>query len=406
MHTRQEADKMGTLFGSNAVISGVGQTKVGRRLNRSGLGLTAEACLRAIEDAGLRPSDINGVATYPGAGSTDPGFVGAGTYELTDALGLHVDWFSGMWEAPGQFGPVIGACMAVASGIARHVVVFRTVTESSAQQGKGRRAVVPGGEFGTRISERHWSEYIGPYGGYPNNLVAMRAQLYMHEYGLTPEQMAWIALNARRHAQLNPNAIYQTPITMDDYFASRMITTPFRLFDCDVPCDGSTAVIVSAADTRPDLRRRPIRVASAACSMHGRAAKAHYAVGKSSLHDTGDFLWRHTDLRPADVDVAELYDGFSMLTLLWLEALQFCKVGEAGDFVDGGKRIALDGELPLNTQGGQLSAGRLHGLGFLHEACTQLWGNAGDRQVAGAPSVAVASAGGETFSGALLLVRD
>jgi acetyl-CoA acetyltransferase len=140
--------------------------------------------------------------------------------------------------------------------------------------------------------------------------------------------------------------------------------------------------------------------------MHSRAAKAHYVVGKSSLHDTGDFLWAHTDLTPADVDVAELYDGFSMLTLLWLEAMGFCEIGEAGSFVEGGTRIGLDGELPLNTQGGQLSAGRLHGLGFLHEACTQLWGDAGDRQVAGQPEVAVASAGGETFSGALLLTAS
>jgi acetyl-CoA acetyltransferase len=128
-------------------------------------------------------------------------------------------------------------------------------------------------------------------------------------------------------------------------------------------------------------------------------------VGKNSLQNSGDFMWSHTNLRPSDVDVAELYDGFSMLTLLWLEALGFCGIGEAGQFVDGGQRIGLRGELPLNTQGGQLSAGRLHGLGFLHEACTQLWGEAGERQVPGQPEVAVASAGGETFSGCLLLTR-
>jgi acetyl-CoA acetyltransferase len=324
---------------------------------------------------------------------------------VLDALGLQVDWFCGTWEAPGQFGPVINACSVVAAGVSRHVLVFRTVTESSAQKGRGRRAVVPGGELGTRISERHWSEWIGPYGGYPPNLVAMRAQLHMHEYGLTPEQLAWISLNDRRHAELNPNAIYRTPMTMDDYFESRMITTPFHLFDCDVPCDGSTAVIISHVDTVPDLRRTPVRIESAGCSMRGRAAKAHYVVGKNSLQNSGDFMWSHTNLRPSDVDVAELYDGFSMLTLLWLEALGFCGIGEAGQFVDGGQRIGLRGELPLNTQGGQLSAGRLHGLGFLHEACTQLWGEAGERQVPGQPEVAVASAGGETFSGCLLLTR-
>jgi acetyl-CoA acetyltransferase len=114
-------------------------------------------------------------------------------------------------------------------------------------------------------------------------------------------------------------------------------------------------------------------------------------------------LWRRTQLRPADVDVAELYDGFSFLTLAWLEALGFCGKGESGPFVEGGARIALDGELPLNTQGGQLSGGRLHGYGFLHEACVQLWGEGGERQVPGSPQVAVAAAGGGPLAGCLLL---
>ena len=121
--------------------------------------------------------------------------------------------------------------------------------------------------------------------------------------------------------------------------------------------------------------------------------------------DAGAHLWTRTDLRPADVDVAELYDGFSFLTLSWLEALGFCGVGESGSFVEGGERIGLDGELPLNTHGGQLSAGRLHGFGFLHEACVQLWGEGGERQVPGGPEVAVAAAGGGNTCGCMLLVR-
>ena len=116
-------------------------------------------------------------------------------------------------------------------------------------------------------------------------------------------------------------------------------------------------------------------------------------------------LWERTDLKPSDVDVAECYDGFSFIALAWLEALGFCGRGEGGPFVEGGKRIALDGEIPLNTQGGQLSAGRLHGYGFLHEACTQLWGEGGDRQVPGDPQVGVAAAGGGPLGGVLLLTR-
>ncbi len=121
--------------------------------------------------------------------------------------------------------------------------------------------------------------------------------------------------------------------------------------------------------------------------------------------DAAAQLWSRTDLKPADVDVAEIYDGFSFLTLSWLEALGFCKVGEGGSFIEGGTRIARDGELPLNTHGGQLSAGRLHGYGFLHEAVVQLRGEGGDRQVPGSPEVAVAAAGGGPTNGCLLLTR-
>jgi acetyl-CoA acetyltransferase len=125
-----------------------------------------------------------------------------------------------------------------------------------------------------------------------------------------------------------------------------------------------------------------------------------------ALRDAAAMLWERTDLRPGDVDVAELYDGFSFIALAWLEALGFCGRGEGGPFVEGGARIALDGALPLNTQGGQLSAGRLHGYGMLHEAVVQLRGEGGARQVPGDPRVAVAAAGGGPLGGCLLLVRD
>jgi acetyl-CoA acetyltransferase len=125
-----------------------------------------------------------------------------------------------------------------------------------------------------------------------------------------------------------------------------------------------------------------------------------------AARDAGAQLWTRTDLKPADVDVAELYDGFSFLAMVWLEALGFCGKGESGPFVEGGHRIALDGELPLNTHGGQLSAGRLHGFGFIHEACLQLRGEAGDRQVGAAVEVAAVANGGGPIAGALLLTRE
>jgi acetyl-CoA acetyltransferase len=239
------------------------------------------------------------------------------------------------------------------------------------------------------------------------NWIALFANRHFHEYGTTKEQLAWIALNARRNAALNPKAIYREPLSLEQYLAARVISTPFGLYDCDAPCDGATAVIVSRADAARDLRRPPIRIEAAGTALHGRPSWDQFDdLTTMACRDAGAMLWQRTDLRPSDVDVAELYDGFSFLTLAWLEALGFCKKGESGPFVAGGARIALDGELPLNTAGGQLSAGRLHGYGFLHEACVQLRGEGGARQVPGSPSVAVAGAGGGPIASCLLLVRD
>jgi acetyl-CoA acetyltransferase len=141
--------------------------------------------------------------------------------------------------------------------------------------------------------------------------------------------------------------------------------------------------------------------------LHGRNSWDQFDdLTTMACRDAAKNMWARSSLTPADVDVVELYDGFSFITLCWLEALGFCEHGEGGAFLEGGQRIARDGELPLNTHGGQLSAGRLHGYGFLHEACTQLWGQAGERQVAGDPEVAVAAAGGGPLGASLVLTRS
>jgi acetyl-CoA acetyltransferase len=394
-----------------AAITGIGQSDVGRRLGRDPLELTLDGCLAAIADAGLTPRDIDGLATYPGAMGGAPGFTGAGITEVHDALRLELDWYSGGIERPGQLGAVIDACMAVATGVANHVLCFRSVWEGTAQ-GKGGRAgigVGGGGEAGRGFrASGATMEYTLPFRAYSAaNWIAMMAQRHFHEYGTTREQLAWIALNARRNAAGNPNAIYRDPMTLDDYLAARMISTPFCLYDCDVPCDGATAMIVSRAERARDLRRPPLRVEAVGSALRGRPSWDQFDdLTTMALRDAAKMLWERTDLRPSDVDVAELYDGFSFIALAWLEALGFCKKGEGGPFIDGGARIALDGEIPLNTSGGQLSGGRLHGYGFLHEACVQLWGEGGARQVAGDPQVAVAGAGGGPLGGCLLLVRD
>src|SRR5258705_5564859 len=245
-----------------AAITGIGQSQIGRRLGRDPLELTLDGCLAAIADAGLTPKDIDGLATYPGAIGGAPGFTGAGVTDVHDALRLELDWYSGGIERPGQLGAVIDACMAVATGLASHVLCFRSVWEGTAQ-GKGGRAGIGVGDGGGRgyRAAGTMMEFTLPFRAYSAaNWIAMNAQRHFHEYGTTREQLAWIALNARRNAAGNPNAIYRDPLSLEDYLAARLISTPFCLFDCDVPCDGATAMIVSRVDRARDLRRPPLRV--------------------------------------------------------------------------------------------------------------------------------------------------
>jgi acetyl-CoA acetyltransferase len=323
------------------------------------------------------------------------------------ALRLSLDWFCGGMETSGQLGSVINACMAVACDLATHVLCFRSVWEATAQ-GKGGRAPIGGGGGGEKFrASGPMMEFSLPFRAYSAaNWVAMFAQRHFHEYGTTREQLAQIALNARKNAGQNPKAIFRAPMTLDDYLSARMISTPFCLYDCDVPVDGGTAVIVSRVEAARDLRRTPIGVEAVGSALRGRPSWDQFDdLTTMALRDASAMLWERTDLTSDDVDVAELYDGFSFITLAWLEALGFCKRGEGGPFIEGGQRIARDGSLPLNTHGGQLSAGRLHGYGFLHEACVQLWGEGGERQVPGDPQVAVAAAGGGPLAGCLLLTN-
>ncbi|HET6950153.1 MAG TPA: thiolase family protein [Acidimicrobiales bacterium] len=400
-----------TEFERRSIISGIGQSDVGRRLGRTGLDLTIDAALEAIADAGLTPADIDGLATYPGAAAgAGAGFSGPGSPEVQDALRLELDWHTGGIEGAAQLAAIVNAVMAVGAGLARHVLVYRTVTESTEQGSGGRQGIgltAAGGGAGGVPTIGGTMQWSIPFRAYSAaNWLALHAHRHFHEYGTTPEQLAMIALNARRNAARNPKAVYRDPMTLDDYLASRMVTSPFRLYDCDAPVDGSTAVIVSAAEHAAAVDHPVARVEAVGTALRGRPSWDQFDdMTTMAARDAGAHLWARTDLVPADVDVAELYDGFSFLAMAWLEALGFCGKGESGPFVEGGRRIALDGELPLNTNGGQLSAGRLHGFGFVHEACLQLRGEAGDRQVAGAEVAAVGNGGGP-IAGAMLLTRE
>lgn len=385
-------------FEDKVALTGIGMSPIGRRLMVAPLSLTVQACEAAVADAGLTLADIDGLSTYPGGGNLG-GFGEGGVTALEAALGIRPTWHNGGIETFGPGGSVIAAMLAIAGGLARHVLCFRTLWEATfnelMKQGKitGSMGRTAGWQF--------------PFGATSAaHTLAINAQRHFHRYGTTRETLGWIALNQRANAELNPTAVYRTPMTMDDYLNARPITTPFGLYDCDVPCDGAIAVVVSAVDAARDLAKPPVLVEAVGTQIIERIDWDQSTLThEPQVLGQAAHVWTRTSLRPHDVDVAELYDGFTMNCLSWIEALGFCGIGEAKDFLDGGKNIARDGALPLNTHGGQLSHGRTHGMGLLHEAVSQLRGEAGESQVAGA-RVGVVSSGGLTPSGVLLLRAD
>lgn len=391
------------MAGIDVVISGIGQSAVARKLPQSGLALTVDAALEAIADAGLTVADVDGLSTFPGRLSEAVPFSPVGTMDIKEALGLKLDWFAGAMEGSAQLGAIINAYAAIKAGLVRHVLCFRTVKEGSGGASWKENAEVRtararvDGEF----------QFIFPYDAISaTNWLSLYAQRHFHLYGTRREHLGQIAITERLGAVDNPKALFRAPLTMDEYLSARMISTPLGLLDCDAPTDASTAILLSAADAVAGSGRPAIRIDSVGGGIHGRAGWDQAEMPDMAAFDAGRMLWKRTDFKPKDVDVALLYDGFSFLALTWLEALGFCGVGEGGPFVEGGHRIARDGELPLNPHGGQLSSGRTHGFGFVHEAVTQLRGQAGGRQVPSDPKVAAVSNGGGPMAGAMLLVRD
>jgi acetyl-CoA acetyltransferase len=390
----------------DAVISGLGMSAIGRRTGIAGLDLTIAASRAAIADAGLEPTDIDGIATM---GDTP-------IQEAAGALGIEPVWRGGGFDTGGLLSPLMSAFWAVAQGKVRNALVYRTVNmfggsilpSSAGGDGPdtgGRNEDENDGESALVEQALNW---VGPlltmHAYAAPNWLAMHCRRHMHLYGTTKEQLGWLAVNSRRNAGLNEAAAYRDPITLDDYLAARPISDPLGLLDCDVPVDGSIAFVVSHADRGADLPNPAVRIDAIGGSTGAGGWDQRPDYPKMCSVDAAAELWNRSSLSVADIDVAELYDGFTFITLAWLEALGICGDGEAGPFVEGGTRIALEGELPLNTYGGQLSAGRMHGYWLVHEAALQLRGQAGERQVPGV-EVAVAAAGGGPFAGAMLLTR-
>jgi acetyl-CoA acetyltransferase len=385
---------------NEAYITGIGQSEVGVRLSRSPMGLTLDAVREAVADAGLTLDQIDGIATYPGRLSIFLGFSPLGVDDVIEALGLKPRWHLGGGELPAQLSAIAEAAMAVRTGQARHVLCFRTVYEAAALSRPDEYPPLQ------RQDADGWSQWSAPFFAISaSTWVAQYASRHMKRYGMTREHLAQIALNAHRNAAINPRArnIVREPLTIDKYMEARMITTPFCLYDCDRYTDCSTAIIVSAGDTLDEVRTTPIRIAATA----GKVDRYSWDQAEwVAAYATGPDLWAKTDYRPKDVDTVQFYDGFAFFPITWLEGLGFCEVGEGHRFIEGGHRIARDGELPLNTGGGQLGAGRLHGFGFAHEAVVQLRGEGGERQIPGDPRVAIATSGGGPLAAALLLAKD
>jgi acetyl-CoA acetyltransferase/uncharacterized OB-fold protein len=382
-------------FERRAVFSGIGRSRFGRRLDEPIDQLTLTACRAAIADAGLGPADIDGVCAYPGAVA---GHHRVGVEAIARRLGIEANWWRGAHEVPGQTGVVIAAMLAVAAGLCRHVLCWTAVGTDL------RPGLYSDSRTGRVSGEPSWQAPFGSLS--PANWVALVASQYFDCYGVEQDVLGWVAMAARRHAASNPDALYREPLDLAAYRASRPVSTPLRVFDCDVPCDGAIAMVVSAVGTAADLRQPAVRIDAVGTQLTERQSWDQGTLThQQNVFGPASQLWSRASVSRDDVDLANLYDGFTFNVLCWLEALGFCGLGEASDFLASGTRIGPGGELPINPHGGQLTSGRSNGFGQLFEAVVQLRGQAGDRQVPGA-QVALVSSGGGIPANCMILTAD
>jgi len=381
-------------LGREVAVAGVGVSSVSREGEPRVERLAVTACKNALDDAGLTGREVDGMFDY------QFGFDSPDCHYVQTALGIpDLAAYAEIGPmGPSGLGGALAGIMAVASGGCETALVFRAITRSAGHTGSyGALSEPVGGSF----------QFTVPYGHFPIiPTIALMMRRRMDELGGAIEDYGYVAVNARRWAAMNDRAVFRDEITMEDYLASRVLAEPLRLLDCDYPVSGACAAVITSAERARDMRKPAIGVdaISYATGPHPDWLQAEdFLFG--ATRRCADRLWSRTSLTPKDVDAAFLYDGFTHITISWLEALGFCGIGEAGGFIDQGRRIGPGGDLPLNTHGGQLAAGRLHGLAHLVEAVEQLRGECGERQVPGA-RVAVVTNGHGPQCGALLLRRD
>ncbi|MEV0620410.1 acetyl-CoA acetyltransferase [Nonomuraea sp. NPDC050404] len=356
-------------FRDRTAIAGVGYTPFSKNSGVSTLTLACRAVLAALRDAGLTADDVDGLATHRVGDSAPPTLVGP-ALGLTD-LAWHLDQFGGGSVSHAVVGQ---AALAVATGMADTVVCYRAINARSEFRMGGTGRGVP-------VSPE--VQYQAPYGFVaPPQHFAMYARAHMLRYGTTQEHFGHLAVSQRANAAKNPRALMRTPITLDDYLTSRWIAEPFRLLDCCLETDGACAVVVTTAERARSLRHPPVLLSAAAWG----GGTSHLSCQDPTVTAAADLaprLYAQAGLGPGDIDVAELYDCFTYSVIVQLEDYGFCAKGEGGPYAASGA-IDLDGELPVNTHGGFLSEGYVHGVNHIAEAVSQLRGEAGDRQVPGA----------------------
>lgn len=384
-------------IGSRAAIVGIGATEFSKDSGRSELRLAVECVKEALDDAGLRPSDVDGMATFTMDNNPE--------IEVNRSLGGgDLRFFSRTHYGGGAAcAPVLHAAMAVATGVANVVVCYRAMNERSQQRfGIGVQAL-PNRPNPEAV---HFG-WHSPYGLLtPASWVAMNARRYMHEFGATTEDFGRVSVADRKHAATNPKAwFYQQPITLEDHQSSRWIVDPLRLLDCCQESDGGVAVVITSLERARDLRQPPARIAAAAqgASTDQQMMTRYYSpdiVGLPEMGFVAKQLYDTAGVGPADIQTAVLYDHFTPFVLTQLEEFGFCGRGEAKDFVKDGN-IELGGGLPVNTHGGQLGEAYIHGMNGIAEGVRQVRGTAVN-QVPGAEHVLVTAGTGVPTSAILL----
>ena len=350
-----------------AAIAGVGATEFSKNSGVTTLTLALRAIRAAAEDAGLPVGEIDGIATYR-VGDSVPASVVAQAMGLTDPR-YFVDHFGGGGSSQGLIGT---AALAVAAGVANHVVCYRAINARSEFRmgGTGRPPV-----------EHVETQYQAPYGyGAPPQFYALAARAYMDKYGADSRDFGAVAIAQRRHASLNPRAMMRTPISLEDYLASRPVVEPFRLLDCCLETDVGLAVMLTRPERARHLRQPPVLLRAVTWGGGTSSYSGGAELLPSSASRMAPRLWQQAGMRPSDIDVANIYDCFTSAVLQQLEDYGFCGAGEAGAFVRSGA-TAIGGALPVNPHGGFLSEGYGHGMNHVIEAVEQLRGVSGQRQV-------------------------